>query len=63
MHQLGGIIRAKNGGRLAIGNPKKAFALVQQVEIPARPYLGLSKEDRQVIEEILVRHALPPEAR
>ncbi len=32
---------------LAIGNPKKALLpLVQQVEIPARPYLGLSKEDR-----------------
>ncbi len=41
IHQPGGIIRAKNGGRLTIGNPKKAFAPFQQVEIPARPYLGL----------------------
>ena len=63
IHQLGGTIRAKGGGALAIGNPKKAFALVKQVTIPAREYLGLSAEDRQAIEEILQRHAMPPQFR
>lgn len=61
IHQLGGTIRAK-GGSLAIGRPDGAFALVKQVTIPARPYLGLSDEDRQVIDEILVRHAAPQES-
>lgn len=63
IHQLGGVIKAKNGGYLAIGNPKGAFALVKQVTIPQREYLGLSKGDREIIDQILVRHALPPEAR
>ncbi|SFT73913.1 phage virion morphogenesis protein [Halomonas saccharevitans] len=57
IHQLGGTIRAK-GGSLAIGRPGGAFALVKKVTIPARPYLGLSDEDRQVIDEILGRYAL-----
>ncbi|UXF57484.1 virion morphogenesis protein [Chromohalobacter phage YPCBV-1] len=61
IHQLGGTIRAK-GGALAIGRPGGAFALVKQVTIPARPYLGLSDEDREVTDEILTRHALPSEA-
>ncbi|MEX0745311.1 MAG: phage virion morphogenesis protein [Phycisphaeraceae bacterium] len=61
IHQLGGTIRAKSGGALAIGSPAGAFALVKKVEIPARPYLGLSQDDRQVIDEILQRHAAPGE--
>lgn len=63
IHQLGGVIKAKGGGALAIGRPGGAFALVKQVTIPQREYLGLSKEDRDIIEEILLRHALPPDAR
>ena len=61
IHQLGGTIKAR-GGALAIGRPDGAFALVKQVTIPARPYLGLSDDDRQVIDEILQRHALPANA-
>ncbi len=61
IHQLGGTIKAK-GGALAIGRPDGAFALVKQVTIPQREYLGLSKDDRDIIEEILLRHALPPQA-
>lgn len=59
IHQLGGTVKAKGGGALAIGRPGGAFALVKQVTIPARPYLGLSSEDRQVIDEVLARHAMP----
>lgn len=61
IHQLGGTIKAR-GGALAIGRPDGAFALVKQVTIPARPYLGLSDDDRQVIDEILQRHSLPANA-
>jgi len=61
IHQLGGTIRAK-GGSLAIGDPDGAFALVKQVTIPARPYLGLSDSDREAVREILERHAMPREA-
>lgn len=60
IHQLGGVVRAKQGS-LAIGRPGGAFALVKQVSIPARPYLGVSAADREVIDAILKRHALPPE--
>jgi phage virion morphogenesis protein len=63
IHQLGGTIRAKRAPALAIGRPGGAFALVKQVRIPARPYLGLSEDDRQAIDAILVRHALPDAAR
>ncbi|CAM5520929.1 phage virion morphogenesis protein [Eoetvoesiella caeni] len=62
IHQLGGTIKAKGGGALAIGRPGGAFALVKQVTIPQREYLGLSKEDRDIIDETLWRHALPPAA-
>lgn len=44
IHQFGGIIRAKNAKALAfsIGGEN---VFVQQVSIPARPYLGLSDDD------------------
>jgi phage virion morphogenesis protein len=63
IHQLGGTIRAKRAPALAIGRPGGAFALVKQVTIPARPYLGLSEDDRQAIDAILTRHTLPETAR
>lgn len=63
IHQLGGIIRAKRAPALAIGRSGGAFALVKQVEIPARPYLGLSDDDRRAIDAILTRHTLPETAR
>lgn len=62
IHQLGGVIKAKRGA-LAIGRTDGAFALVQQVTIPQREYLGISKQDREIIDEILLRHALPDEAK
>lgn len=63
IQQLGGTIKAKRGGALAIGRPDGAFAVVKQVTIPAREYLGLSASDREVIDQILQRHALPADAR
>lgn len=63
IHQLGGTIRAKRAPALAIGRPDGEFALVKKVEIPARPYLGLSADDRRAIDAILTRHTLPETAR
>lgn len=46
IHQHGGIIRAKNGGRLAFRLPGNLqFVSPEQVVIPARPFIGLGDED------------------
>jgi len=58
VHQFGATIKPKSGKSLAIGSPKGRFALVGSVTIPARPYLGVSDEDRERIREIVLRHAL-----
>lgn len=56
IHQTGGTIRAKTGKglrfRLASGNGP--MVTVQSVRIPARPYLGLSAQDRDNVEELAV---------
>lgn len=51
IHQFGGTIRAKGGGRLAffLGG---ALQRPTEVTIPARPFLGISAEDREEIIEI-----------
>jgi len=48
IHQFGGVIRAKNAPALFFVMGGKKF-LRQSVTIPARPYLGFSSEDREVI--------------
>ncbi|MGI8839761.1 MAG: phage virion morphogenesis protein [Caulobacteraceae bacterium] len=47
IHQLGGVIRAKGGGMLRFRIPGVGWRQVAQVTIPARPYLGVSEEDRE----------------
>lgn len=45
IHQLGGIIKPKNGSALKfwwVSGGFVNFAVVKQVEMPARPYLGMS---------------------
>lgn len=59
IHQHGGVIKPKNKSALAIGKPGGEFAVVKQVTIPARVYLGLSDDDKQAIDAILARHAMP----
>lgn len=56
IHQFGGTIRAKGGGRLAffLGG---ALQRPEEVEIPARPFLGISAEDREEIVAIFRDHA------
>ncbi|UNE53513.1 MULTISPECIES: phage virion morphogenesis protein [Bartonella] len=49
IHQLGGVIRPKNGSTLRFFlNSSKAqrFVCVHQVTMPARPYLGLSERNK-----------------
>lgn len=48
IHQFGGIIKPRKGKALAFGG-----RLLAQVEIPARPYLGLSTEDTSEIRDII----------
>lgn len=53
IHQFGGTIRAKTakGLRFKIGD---RFVTKREVTIPARPFLGLSDEDRTMIREEIV---------
>lgn len=51
IQQLGGTIRAKGGGKLRIPTAGGGAAFVDSVEIPARPYLGVSAENAAEIEE------------
>lgn len=54
IHQFGGTIRPKAGKRLAFTlGGKKVFA--RSVTIPARPYLGVSAENRQELQETAQR--------
>ncbi|WP_406586795.1 phage virion morphogenesis protein [Asaia lannensis] len=48
IHQFGGVIRAKNAPALFFVMGGKKF-LRQSVTIPARPYLGFSTQDREVL--------------
>ncbi|MQX36821.1 phage virion morphogenesis protein [Roseospira navarrensis] len=53
IHQLGGQIRARAGGALAIPLPDGGVALRKSVTLPARPYLGISADDREEIGDII----------
>ncbi|WP_374569684.1 phage virion morphogenesis protein [Phenylobacterium sp.] len=56
MHQTGGVITAKGPGGLAFHLATGEFVNVQSVEIPARPYVGLSSADDQAILDIAFEH-------
>lgn len=45
IHQLGGDIKAKNGKALKFKGKDGKAVLVKKVAMPARPYLGVSKDD------------------
>ncbi len=55
IHQFGGVIQAKNAPALIFSMGGEHFA-VKSVTIPARPYLGLSKEDEEEILAIVADH-------
>lgn len=57
IHQMGGDILPKNGKALKFWWEKGGhveFAVVRKVTMPARPYLGLSDENRQEIIEATI---------
>lgn len=58
IHQFGGTIRGKNGGKLTFKLPGLGFISVDQVIIPARPFLGVSSEDETEIEALTAEYLL-----
>ena len=63
IHQFGGTIKAKNGKALAMGGRtgrggRKAMAWAQQVTIPARPFLGVSEQDKRNILDVVREYLL-----
>ena len=54
VHQFGATITAKNGKGLFFRLADGAEVLVGSVKIPARPYLGVSREDEEIISQDLV---------
>jgi phage virion morphogenesis protein len=55
-HQFGGRILPKRGKALKFRTPGGGFAVVRQVRLPARPFLGISKEDKANILDIIESH-------
>jgi phage virion morphogenesis protein len=52
IHQFGGIIKPKNGKKLMFKG-LSGVVFVDQVTIPARPFLGVNAEDRAEISELI----------
>jgi phage virion morphogenesis protein len=55
VHQFGAVIRPKSaGGRLYFRDGRgNVWGAARSVTLPARPYLGISREDRQTIADVL----------
>lgn len=56
IHQAGGTITAKDGGALTFTLPNGEFVSVGSVEIPARPYLGVSDEEQEEIQTLVAEY-------
>lgn len=52
IHQLGGAIRPKNGNYLKFRTANGGFVSVRKVEMPARPYLGVSAADLEEVKAV-----------
>lgn len=61
IHQTGGVIRAKTskGLRFRVG-ANGGWVAKQEVEIPARPYLGANAQDMAEFGQIALRHVGDP---
>lgn len=58
IHQEGGTIRAKGGGKLKFNLPGGlGFRSVDQVTIPARPFLGINAEDEAELVTLAEKYA------
>lgn len=58
IHQFGGTIRARAGGKLAFQIPGGGFARVASVAIPARPFFGTDREDEAELLAIVEDYVL-----
>lgn len=56
VHQGGATITAKNGKGLSFTLANGEQVLVGSVTIPARPYLGISEDERAQIEDVAIVH-------
>lgn len=62
VHQFGATIRAKGGGRLGFFIPGIGFRSPHEVVIPARPFVGISDENKTEIDAIIrdyIAEAIP----
>lgn len=59
IHQFGGVIRPKTAKALRFQLAGGGFAVVQSVTMPARPYLGLSDDDRSDVLDAIERALAP----
>ncbi|MBN9243388.1 MAG: phage virion morphogenesis protein [Mesorhizobium sp.] len=55
IHQFGGVIKARNAAALFFSMGGESFT-VDNVTIPARPFLGLSKQDEEEVLAIVADH-------
>lgn len=55
VHQFGATIKAKNGGFLQFPLAGGGWVAKRQVTVPARPFLGLSREDEQDVLDLAGR--------
>ena len=53
IHQFGGTIKAKNGKSLRFRGADGENVFVKKVEIPARPYIGISQDDLNEVRETI----------
>lgn len=58
IHQFGGVIRAKSAGALRFRLANGGFATVKSVTMPARPFLGLSEQDRGDLLDVIQRRLI-----
>jgi len=56
IHQFGGVIKPKKSAWLTFEIPGVGFRRVAQVTIPARPYLGISDDDKALMRQALARY-------
>lgn len=54
IHQLGGTIRPVNAPKLVFQGSSGGLVFANQVTIPARPYLGVSADNRVELERVLL---------
>lgn len=60
IHHFGGTIRPKGDSRLGFRLATGAFVSVREVVMPARPALGVSRDDAAEIEDLVADYVMGP---